>query len=85
MQRKFMRHIVSFLSSMDQVPAPRLFVIDFEKGKAILSLIDFVKPNLPVIVIVIYNKYKSSGVSCLIIIIKTVLLVHYRIYIPICI
>ncbi|XP_012936376.2 uncharacterized protein LOC106011403 [Aplysia californica] len=31
MQRKFMRHIISYVSSMDVVPAPRLIIIDFEK------------------------------------------------------
>ncbi|XP_059158979.1 uncharacterized protein LOC131942991 [Physella acuta] len=30
-QRKFMRHIISYVSSMDTVPTPRLIVVDFEK------------------------------------------------------
>ncbi|ESO99070.1 hypothetical protein LOTGIDRAFT_173949 [Lottia gigantea] len=31
MQRKFMRHIISFMSRLDQTPMPRLILIDLEK------------------------------------------------------
>ncbi|XP_055958975.1 uncharacterized protein LOC130014108 [Patella vulgata] len=33
-QRKFMRHIISFISRMDQTPMPRLIVLDIEKTTA---------------------------------------------------
>ncbi|KAH9492683.1 hypothetical protein Btru_024553 [Bulinus truncatus] len=36
-QRKFMRYIISFISTKDSVPTPRLIVIDFEKPAKILK------------------------------------------------
>ncbi|KAK0062250.1 hypothetical protein Bpfe_008351, partial [Biomphalaria pfeifferi] len=36
-QRKFMRFIISFISTNDSVPTPRLIVIDFEKSAKTLS------------------------------------------------
>ncbi|KAL8604081.1 hypothetical protein ACOMHN_024906 [Nucella lapillus] len=34
-QRKFMRHIISYISSTDPVPMPRLLVVDFDKPMVI--------------------------------------------------
>ena len=45
-QRKFMRHIINFVSSSDSVPMPRLLIVDFDKQGTYYGLLNDLSFNI---------------------------------------